>query len=404
MSSAEKLNRNLRIAENAIFVFAFGFIMYKLLSSYGLAFFDSIKGKGYIGAITSPFAKHDYYMSVVTVLIILNTTFILWEILSFLFQVIKQEKGNTPGSPKYKLVFKKFSVNYKTSFLSLLIHQLLPKLLLVNTFWVWLPYIQKFSLFTANLSWYSWIYGYLCWELSTWIFHFSSHRVRFLWCLHAPHHAPSEINMTVNWVHFFAESYYSTLIHLVVLTLMGVNPVMFLVIMSIDAAWGVFTHVSERTLKNGRMGILQHFLITPAHHRVHHAKNPLYADTNFAFVLPFWDWLFGTLQPYKEEVKVEYGVTRDLDVTNFSDLYFGELILLWRDVKSAEGIKNKLLYIVMPPGWTPVSVANTALSLRRDFLKANPGLDTTSRTRIANALRSGFKAIRLESDDAFQDA
>ena len=116
------------------------------------------------------------------------------------------------------------------------------------------------------------------------------------------------------------------------------------------------------------------------------------------------DWLFGTLQPYKEEVKVEYGVTRDLDVTNFSDLYFGELILLWQDVKHAEGVKNKLLYIIMPPGWTPVSVANTALALRRDFLKANPGLDTTSRSRIVNAIKSGVKAIRLESDDAFQDA
>ena len=109
--------------------------------------------------------------------------------------------------------------------------------------------------------------------------------------------------MTVNWVHFFAESYYSTLIHLVVLTLMGVNPVMFLVIMSIDAAWGVFTHVSERTLKNGRMGILQHFLITPAHHRVHHAKNPLYIDTNFAFVLPFWTGSSVPCSPIRKRLK-----------------------------------------------------------------------------------------------------
>jgi sterol desaturase/sphingolipid hydroxylase (fatty acid hydroxylase superfamily) len=314
----------------------------------------------------------------------------------FIIQLLKEERGNTQGYHKYKLIFKKVSVHYKSSFLAMLIHELLPKLILFHMFWIWLPHFQKLQLFTVNLQWYSWIYGYLCWEFSTWLFHFSSHRIRFLWCLHAPHHAPTEINMTVNWIHFFAESYYSTLIHLTISMLLGVNPAMFLAIISIDSAWGIFTHVSERTLKNGRLGILQYLLITPAHHRVHHAKNPLYIDTNFAFVLPVWDWLFGTLQPLKKEVKVEYGVTRDLDVTNFSDLYFGEIFLLYRDVKNADGIKNKLLYMVMPPGWTPAGTDQTALAVRQDFLKTNPELGTTSKNRIITAIKSRSKVYHLK--------
>jgi sterol desaturase/sphingolipid hydroxylase (fatty acid hydroxylase superfamily) len=400
MRFTKKLNRNWRIIENVIFVFAFGFIMYNLISSYWLYVYDSIKGKGYVGAIIDPILTHQYYMSVVSAIIILNATLVLWEILSFIIQVLKQERDNTQGYNKYKLIFKKVSVNYKSSFLALSVHELLPKLILFHMFWIWLPHFQKLQIFTINLTWYSWIYGYLCWEFSSWLFHFSSHRVRFLWCLHAPHHAPSELNMTVNWVHFFAESYYSTLVRLVILTLFGVNPAMFLAMIVIDSAWGIFIHVSEGTLKNGRLGILHHLIITPSHHRVHHAKNPLYVDTNFANVMPIWDWLFGTLQPLKEEVKTEYGITRDLDVTNFSDLYFGELLLLYRDVKYAAGIKNKLLYIVMPPGWTPACADKTASAVRRDFLKTNPALGATSRNRFLTVIKSGFKVDKLKANGA----
>ncbi|MFI5161416.1 MAG: sterol desaturase family protein [Sphingobacteriales bacterium] len=400
MINTKKLDKNLKITENVIFIFAFGFIMYKLVSEYGMYIYDSIKGKGYIGAIVDPFITHQYYMSVVSVIIILNTTLVLWEIISFIVQALKQDGSSAKGYARFKLIYKKVAENFKSSFIALLILELLPKLILFHTFWIWWPHFQKLQPFTIDMSWYSWIYGYLCWEFSSWLFHFSSHRVRLLWCLHAPHHSPTDLNMTVNWVHFFAESYYSTLVRLVILTFLGVNPAMFLPMILIDSAWGIFIHVSERTVKNGQLGWLHHLIITPAHHRVHHAKSPLYIDTNFANVVPIWDWLFGTLQSIKEEVKTEYGVTRELDVTNFSDLYFGEIYLLWRDVKKAKGFKNKCLYIIMPPGWTPVSKAATAASLKREFLKTNPALGITSRNLVLTKIRSRFKLDKIDPQEA----
>ena len=163
---------------------------------------------------------------------------------------------------------------------------------------------------------------------------------------------------------------------------------MFIAIIAIDSAWGAFIHISDRALKNGQLGIMHNIIITPSHHRVHHASNPLYVDTNFASVLPLWDWLFGTLQPQKKEVKVNYGIKRDLDVTNFSDLYFGEILLLYRDIKNADGIKNKLLYLLMPPGWAPGCASKTASAVRRDFLKTNAGLGATSKNRLLAAIKS----------------
>lgn len=401
MILAKKLNRNLRIAENVIFIGAFAFVMYNLVSTYGIWMYRSIKGKGYLGAIIDPFVKHQYFVSLVSIIVILNSTLVLWEVFSVLIRLLRQEKNDTKqGYAKYKAIFNKVAVHYKASFIAMLALELLPKLILFHMFWNWLPHFQKFQLFTVNLKWYSWIYGYLCYELASWLFHFSSHRVRFLWCLHSPHHAPSEMNLAVNWVHFFAESYYSAFVRLFVLLLLGVNPAMFAAVISIDSAWGIFIHVSERTIGDGKLGVLHHLIITPSHHRVHHAKNPLYIDTNFANVLPIWDWVMGTLQPLRKEVHTDYGISRELDVTNFSDLYFGELILLYRDVKNAAGIKNKLLYVFMPSGWTPNSSAETAGAIRRRFLKMHPALAVTNRKKVVDLIKARLNGYQAKPKEA----
>jgi hypothetical protein len=45
---------------------------------------------------------------------------------------------------------------------------------------------------------------------------------------------------------------------------------------------------------------------------------------------------------------IEYDITRKMNPNNFLDVYFGEIVVLFRDVKNAPGIKNKFLYIIMP--------------------------------------------------------
>ena len=183
--------------------------------------------------------------------------------------------------------------------------------------------------------------------------------------------------MTVAWVHFFAEGYYSALVQVPLLMLLGVEPGMLVVIMAFEVAWGTFIHAGERSFRTGRFGPARFVLITPSYHRVHHARNPLYMDTNFCSLLPFWDWMFGTLQPLRDEVKIEYGITRDINVTSFVDFYFGELLLLARDVRRAPDWRTRLAYLVMPPGWAPGDDSHTASSARRNFLTEHPELRPT---------------------------
>jgi len=118
------------------------------------------------------------------------------------------------------------------------------------------------------------------------------------------------------------------------------------------------------------MGFLNRIILTPSHHRVHHAKNPLYMDTNFCNLLNIWDKVFGTFQPERNDVPVQYGITRKMNPNSFLDVYFGEIVYLVKDIAHAPGIKNKLLYIVMPPGWSHTGEHKTAKLTRNEYLKS----------------------------------
>jgi len=92
-------------------------------------------------------------------------------------------------------------------------------------------------------------------------------------------------------------------------------------------------------------------------------------DTNFCNLLNIWDHVFRTHQPEQRSVPVQYGITRRINANSFLDVYFGEIVHLAKDVWKAPGIKNKFLYIVMPPGWSHTGDHKTAKLIRNEFRK-----------------------------------
>jgi sterol desaturase/sphingolipid hydroxylase (fatty acid hydroxylase superfamily) len=364
---------------------------------------------GYLNDMADPIQKKIYYQSVMALLSMLTTFFLLVEMIRLFIKMhpfknfnykVATLKLSMTGKPFIKRVdilfdrirkvsfVKEFFRRYKSTFLAKVFNEYISKLIIIFVYIEMMPFFQQFALFTVDRSWYGWLYAYLMWELTYWIWHYAAHRVRLFWCLHSPHHAPAEMNLTVAWVHFFAEGYYTAAIQVPLLMILGVRPEMVAIILVIDGTWGTFIHAGEDAFKNGKLWVLEKLFITPSHHRVHHAKNPLYMDTNFCVLLPFWDWLFGTLQNEKDEVKIEYGITREMDVTNFVDFYFGECICLYKDLKSTNGFKNKLYLLFMPPGWTPESREKTAVVVRQQFLAGQEHLGKTSRDFIIEKFKS----------------
>ena len=92
------------------------------------------------------------------------------------------------------------------------------------------------------------------------------------------------------------------------------------------------------------------FLNTPSHHRVHHGRNPQYIDKNYAGALIIWDRMFGTFEP--EDETVIYGITVAPKTWNpFYDQFSNFYHLLKSASRSSP--PTKLLYFLKPPGWNP---------------------------------------------------
>ncbi|WP_026769429.1 sterol desaturase family protein [Asinibacterium sp. OR53] len=267
------------------------------------------------------------------------------------------------------VVYKRFRIeDYKVPFLVFVLNRFLSRFISIAAVGFCIGLFGKWAIVKTSFTWYWLLYGYIVWEFAHFIYHFLAHKVRLLWCLHSTHHAPQQMNLFVNFAHFFLEAPYADVIRTSICIIMGVNPPMLFLIMFIDGFWGSFIHIGENIMKDARLGIFNKILLTPSHHRVHHARNPLYMDTNFCNLLNIWDKVFKTYQQEQRDVKIEYGITREMNPNSLWDAYFGEIICLWKDVVKAPGIKNKLLYIIMPPGWSHTGTHKTARVTRDAYI------------------------------------
>lgn len=260
--------------------------------------------------------------------------------------------------------------SYKVPFLIIVVNRIMSRLIGISVLLLSIGIFRKYAIIHTSLTWYWFIYGYLVYELNNFIRHYLTHKVRLLWCFHSVHHSSEELNSSITLTTFFVENLYTEFFAAMFCMLLGVQPIMLFAIMILDSIWGAFVHISEESIKNARFGFLENIILTPSHHRVHHGRNPLYMDTNFCSIINIWDIIFRTYQKEEKEVPIDYGITRPMDSNNFTDVYFGEIVSLWHDVMAAPGLKNKIAYIFMPPGWSHTGNYETASTLRNEALNA----------------------------------
>ncbi len=55
--------------------------------------------------------------------------------------------------------------------------------------------------------------------------------------------------------------------------------------------------------------VLEHILISPAQHQVHHSLEPRHFNKNYGEVFAVWDWMFGTLYVVREREQLEFGLS-----------------------------------------------------------------------------------------------
>lgn len=183
-----------------------------------------------------------------------------------------------------------------------------------------------------------------------WLHRFD-HEVRLFWAVHVTHHSSEQLNFSVG----FRSSVFQPLyrfIYFIPLAWLGFKPIDIVFMYSATQIWGIFVH----TEMINKMGWLEHVLVTPSHHRVHHASNAKYLDKNMGMFLIFWDKMFGTFQkelPKDEYQPIKYGLTSNIKNKNAVNIIFHEWKQIWKDVLQKNiSFNQRLGYLFGPPGYS----------------------------------------------------
>ncbi|SFQ33356.1 sterol desaturase family protein [Parafilimonas terrae] len=231
---------------------------------------------------------------------------------------------------------------------------------------VYLAILQYFFLH-AVMQWHNaflyWMILLLAEDFLYYWLHRFDHKIRFFWATHVTHHSSEKLNFSVG----FRSSVFQPLyrfIYFIPLAWFGFRPVDIVFMYSATQIWGIFVH----TEMIGKMGWLEHILVTPSHHRVHHASNPKYLDKNMGMFLIVWDKLFGTFQeelPKEKYQTIKYGLTKNIENQNAVTIIFHEWRQMWKDVfQRGISFRQRLGYLFGPPGWSHDGSRMTSDELR----------------------------------------
>lgn len=183
-------------------------------------------------------------------------------------------------------------------------------------------------------------------EFCYYVFHRTSHRVRWFWCAHVVHHSGEHMTLSTAMRQSMLYSLTGYWLFFTPLMLIGVTPEMTLAMYAVNLGYQFFVHTeSVRKLP----AWFEYVFVTPSHHRVHHARNPQYIDKNYGGVLIIFDRLFGTFAEEKEPV--EYGIVRQVRSDNIITLNFHEFMDMVKDMRKPGPLWQRIKHVWAPPEW-----------------------------------------------------
>jgi len=205
-------------------------------------------------------------------------------------------------------------------------------------------WIHRFAIFPIGYTWWAWVLVLFADDFSYYWFHRASHTCRLFWASHVVHHSSQRYNLGTALRQTWTGAFMS-FIFWAWMPLIGFAPIMVMTMQSISLLYQFWIHTEVVR----HMGVLEQVLNTPSHHRVHHGSNPQYIDRNHAGILIIWDRLFGTLEAEKE--RCIYGLTTNIGTYNPFRIAFHEWVDMWRDVRTAPTLPDKIRYVFGNPGW-----------------------------------------------------
>jgi alkylglycerol monooxygenase len=213
--------------------------------------------------------------------------------------------------------------------------------------------LTKVAMVHVPSGWATYLIAFIALDFAGYWVHRIAHEYNLFWNNHIVHHSSEEFNLACALRQSISSIVKIFAIFLLPAAFLGVPQNVIAIVTPLH----LFAQFWYHTQHIGRMGLLEKIIVTPSHHRVHHAINAEYLDKNYGQIFIFWDKLFGTYQEEMPNVPAVYGVTRPVQTWNPIKINFMHLWLLIKDAWRAERLEDKLKIWFMPLGWRPADVA-----------------------------------------------
>lgn len=250
--------------------------------------------------------------------------------------------------------------------------------------------VDKLAIVHIENSILIYIIAFVALDFAGYWVHRLNHEYNFFWNAHIIHHSSEDFNLACALRQSISVVFRLFTIFLLPAALLGV-PTM---VIAVVAPLHLFAQFWYHTQHINKMGFLEKIIVTPSHHRVHHAINPEYLDKNYGQIFIFWDKWFGTYQEELADKPPVYGITRPVQTWNPIKINFMHLGLLLKDAWLTKDWNDKFRIWMMPTGWRPADVAekypvskiNDVYKMQKFDTKASTSLHVWSWVQIIMTL------------------
>lgn len=215
--------------------------------------------------------------------------------------------------------------------------------------------VDRVAIFTIGTQWYVFVIAFIAKDFAGYWIHRLEHTINVFWNRHIIHHSSEEFNLSCALRQSTSEVFSFVGLFLLPAALIGVPTQVIAIIAPIQ----LFAQFWYHTRLIDKMGVLEYIIVTPSHHRVHHAINAEYIDKNYGQIFIIWDKLFGTFQLELKAVPPVYGVKRPVHTWNPLLIGVQHIWLIILDAIRTKNLTDKLKIWFMPTGWRPEDVKQT---------------------------------------------
>lgn len=249
---------------------------------------------------------------------------------------------------------------------------------------------QNYAVWVFDMASIShWLLGFLLYDFLYYWYHRISHERQLFWASHVVHHQSEDYNLSTA-LRQTSTSFMTTWVFFIPCFFLGMPIYMYVSIASAHLIYQFWVHTQHIST----LGFLEWFMVTPSNHRVHHAQNPEYIDTNYGGLFIIWDRLFGTFRAETPEIEPIYGIRTPLASWNpiWANLHI--FVSMARDAWRTQLWKDKFWVLWSRTGWRPDDVASLYPQPKSDlaqFEKYNPALSS----RVHGAIVAQYAVLSI---------